>query len=195
MRERRWKVLAGWAATLALTCTLVMLFSPDIFLKYLQAESGLPFVWRSATLGTWLRDVFGYERYWLQFLPSAIGLILVSIWAAIRRGNWDWPRLLPGLLLISTICAAYGWSHDTVTQLPVVVVIISRLRTLPIRKYMPLVLVYSLAQLGMLVLNQLSVENACYYWYPLILAVLYIWQRQMVRRIPDLSTNKESDYV
>ena len=182
VRERRWCVLLGGVAALAAACTVVGLISPAVFGQYLRPTAGSPLYWRSTTLGTWLLMVFGAEHYWLQYLPSVLGFILLVGWALLRKGVWDLPRLSPGLLLASTIFASYGWGFDQVTLLPVVVVLLARLYCMSHSQRIILLSVYISSQLGMLALNQLRIDMSYYYWYPLVLAGLYIWQLWVARR-------------
>ncbi|MHB1357602.1 MAG: glycosyltransferase family 87 protein, partial [Anaerolineae bacterium] len=96
MRERRWRVLLGGAAALVAVCAVVVLISPAVLEQYLRAAAGPPLYWRSTTLGTWLRVVFGSEQHWLQFLPSVVGILLFAAWALRHKGEWNWPQLAPG---------------------------------------------------------------------------------------------------
>lgn len=118
VRERRWRVLFGASAALAAACAVVGLISPAVFGQYLRPTAGLIPYGHSTTLGTWLLAVFGAEQHWLQYLPSVVGLLLFVVWALRRKGEWDWSHLAPGLLLASTIGAAYGWSFDQVPCCP-----------------------------------------------------------------------------
>ena len=190
VRERRWRVLLGGAAALGAACAMVGFISPAVFGQYLRPTAGSPLYYRTTTLGSWLLTVFGTEHYWLQYLPSVVGFILFVGWALRRKGVWDWPRLVPGLLLASTICAAFGWIHDTVTLLPVVVVLLARLRLLSSGQRVLLVSLYVLTQLGMLLLNQYGIDASYYYWYPLVLAGLYAWQQWMIRLISHQGANE-----
>lgn len=180
--KRRWRVALGWLASFTVVNLVIFLLSSTTFSQYLHAESGLPFEWRTATLGVWLRDIFGYEHSWLMFLPSVVGLFLVSLWALFRKGAWDWKRLLPALLLASTVCAPFGWSHDTVTLLPAVILVLVSLPLVKSWHRMLVLVFYGFAQLLMLLQNQLYIDNAVFYWYPLFLAALFFWQQGMVAR-------------
>ena len=193
VRERRWRVLIGGAVTLAAACAVVGLISPAVFAQYLRVAAGPPLYWRSATLGTWLRSGFGAEQHWLQFSPSVIGLLLFVVWALRHKGEWNWPRLAPGLLLASTIFAAYGWPFDQVVLLPLVVVLFARLHFLSRRQRVVLISLYVLTQLGMLLLNQYGIDASYYYWYPLVLAGLYAWQQRMITVIPPKVANEVTE--
>jgi hypothetical protein len=190
VRERRWRVPLGAVATLAGACVVVGVISPAIFGQYLRAASGPPLYWRSATLGTWLRTAFGAEQKWLQFLPSVIGLILCVGWVIRRKGAWDWSHLAPGLLLASMIFATYGWGFDQVILLPMVVAFIVGLLTLHNGQRALLLGLYAFAQLGLLVQTQLNVDSSLWYWHPLVLAGLYMWQQRMAGSNPRQTINE-----
>ncbi len=184
IREKRWKVVLGGASVLVCASALVVAISPNVFEQYMNAASNPPLYWYTTTLGTWLRVVFGFERNWLQFLPSVVGLMIFIAWIMQYKTVWDWQQLAPGLLLASTITAAYGWALDQVTLLPVVCVIISGLPRMKAKQRTIVAAVYILAQIGMLVLNQLRVDVSYYYWFPVVLGVLYVRQRQLLAKAP-----------
>ena len=190
LRERRWKIPLGGLATLAAASAVVTMISPQVFVQYMNTITEPPLYWHTTTLGNWLRVVFGFELSWLLFLPTVIGLILFVTWAMRRKGGWDWQQLAPGLLLASIISAAYGWPHDQVTLLPVVVVLLARLRFLSRGQRALLMSLYVLTQLGMLLLNQYGIDSPYYYWYPLVLAGLYAWQQLMIRLFPHQGANE-----
>ncbi|MHB1357082.1 MAG: hypothetical protein ACYCZF_14025, partial [Anaerolineae bacterium] len=192
VRKRRWGVLLGGAAALAAACAVVGLISPAVFEQYLSAAAGPPLYWRSTTLGTWLRVVFGSEQHWLQFFPPGVGIFLFVAWALRHQGEWNWPRLAPELLLASVIFAAYGWSFDYVVLLPVVVAIMAGLRTLTGRQRVVVVGLYGLTQLGVLLVNQYGIDASYYYWYPLVLAGLYVWQQKLTREVSYQGVDKVS---
>lgn len=177
LRTRRWRVFLGAAAAVAAACVLVWVISPQVFPQYLAAAAEPPLYWRSATLGTWLRTLFGAEHHWLQFLPAVAGVLAFIVWAVRYRGAWDLPALAPGLLLASTVTAVYGWGFDQVTLLPVVIALFAGMRKVrPVHRLFILG-TYILAQIGLLVQTQLFMDSSLDYWFPCLLAVLYTWQQ------------------
>lgn len=188
---KRWKVMLGLAGALVVACVVVTIISPDIFAQYSRAATSPPLYWRSATLGTWLRTLFGADIYWLQFLPSAVGLIAFIGWVLQFHGAWDMVRLAPMLLLASTVTAMYGWELDQVTLLPVVLILIAGTHVMRLPYRGIFLFLYILAQIGLLVQNQLMVDSSVSYWHPLLLAGLYISQR----RISNLGGQGRSDRI
>jgi hypothetical protein len=117
--RRRWRVLAGGAAA-GLAATLVaMAFDPAVLSHYREALTLTPPTqYRSPTLGTVLRLLFGEDRFALQFLAPLPGLVwFVPVWLR-HRCSWDWGERLPGLLFASLLTAPYGaWPFDLVVLL------------------------------------------------------------------------------
>ena len=69
---------------------------------------------------------FGWQKSWLQFLPSALGLAWFAFyWPRVRRA-WRWEEQMPLLLLVSLLTTAYGWPFDLVILLPAVIQITRR---------------------------------------------------------------------
>jgi hypothetical protein len=120
MRYRRWKVFWGIAAGLAFTLGVAWLVNPLVFNQYVYAALNYPPLdWATPTLGGLLRMLFGNDVVWLQFVPSAIGLLWV-VWFWLRHNTtWHWGEFLPPVMLVSVVSAAYGWSSDKVAFLMV----------------------------------------------------------------------------
>ncbi len=181
LREKKWRILVGGVAALFAASVVVGLISPAVFSQYLHAAASPPLYWRSASMGTWLRTLFGADKQWLQFLPTVIGLAGFIVWALRYKDNWEWPSLVPGLLLASTISSAYGWGFDQVTLIPAAVTLILGLKYLQPRQRILLLGLYVLAQAVLLLETQLLVDSSVEYWFPLVLVSLYVWQKRMLR--------------
>lgn len=119
VHQRRWRVLVGAAAALVIAMGVAWLVNPALVSQYRHALAHYPpEQWATPTLGGVLRLVLGTERFWLQFLPSAVGAVwMVAYWLR-HRGEWRWARRLPVVLLVSVVTAAYGWTFDQVVLIP-----------------------------------------------------------------------------
>lgn len=121
---RRWRVVAWTGLWLALGVGVPSVFYPLLLRDYLLAvRTQPPALWISPTWGTFLRLLWGPERFALQFVPSLIGGALYTVYAWRRRAAWDWLRELPGLVSVSLITRPYGWTHDLVTLVPALVAV------------------------------------------------------------------------
>ncbi len=119
VRERRWWVLGGTAAGLAVATGLALAPNPHVLRQYADVMTHHPPAeCLSPTLGAVLRMSFGRQRFWLQFLPPLLGVAwLVPHWLRHRRA-WDWQEQLPLLLLVSLLTTSYGaWAFDLVVLL------------------------------------------------------------------------------
>ena len=122
VERRRWSILLGGVAAVAITMGTAYAFNPALVHQYLYAVQNYPpQQWATPTLGAMLRVLFGAEYFWLQFLPPVLGTIwFFGYWRQNHEG-WRWRDHLPFILLVSVLTAAYGWTFDYVVfLLPVV---------------------------------------------------------------------------
>ncbi|MCD6289304.1 MAG: DUF2029 domain-containing protein [Anaerolineae bacterium] len=136
-RTRRWRVLAGLAAALVVAMLTLTAYSPALVWQYVTAMvQRPPLYWATPTLGTLLRLIFGYDRGWLQFVPSLIG----ALWGLVLAGRWgerwNWMEAGPLILLLSLVTSAYGWSFDQIMLLPAVIRSGALVLTYPRRRWM-----------------------------------------------------------
>jgi len=120
----RWKVIAGGVFAGLLATAIPLVCNPDVLDQYRDAMTHrTPEQWKSPTLGSLLREVFGAERFDLQFAPILAGLAwLIAVGWRARHREWVWAERMPMLLLMSFVTASYGaWPFDLVILLPAVI--------------------------------------------------------------------------
>ncbi|MFO0845165.1 MAG: glycosyltransferase family 87 protein [Gemmataceae bacterium] len=124
----RWRLLAAGAlAGVALTATAAA-FRPSILADYWATARQTPAEYASPTPGFLLRWALGSPAFGWQFVPLAPGLAWLAWYGWRYRSDWDWPRRLPMLLLVSALTAAYGaWLFDLVLLLVPVLDVAARL--------------------------------------------------------------------
>ncbi|MGC9083371.1 MAG: hypothetical protein ACP5ME_09355 [Anaerolineae bacterium] len=133
LAHRRWAVLLGLVGALVVSSGLATLANPQVWGQYVHALVHYPpRDWATPTLGGLLRLLLGVDRFWLQFLPPALGLLWLLVYWHRHRSNWLWEHHLPILVLVSTVTAAYGWSFDLVVVL--VALIPALIRLLEVRQ-------------------------------------------------------------
>jgi len=120
-RERRFAPLLGAATVVAASCVLALLLQPDLFDYYaVFARAEIPEEDVVSTPGAALRLLFGFDRFWIQWLPAVIGIG----WGVRRfhlwRDKWLWSEQLPLLAAVSWLSAPYGWVYDMVLLVPTV---------------------------------------------------------------------------
>jgi hypothetical protein len=95
-----------------------------VIAQYLDAITNRPpDQWKSPTIGSLLREVFGETQFGLQFVPMLIGIgWLAKHSKQTREQPWNWADEMPLLLLVSFATASYGaWPFDLVVLLPAVI--------------------------------------------------------------------------
>jgi hypothetical protein len=120
----RWKVVAGGVFAGFLATAIPMVYNSEVLGQYRDAMTHrTPEQWKSPTLGSLLREVFGAERFDLQFAPTLAGLAwLIAVGWRDRRREWNWAERMPMLLLVSFVTASYGaWPFDLVILLPAII--------------------------------------------------------------------------
>lgn len=120
----RWKVLAGGAIAGLLATLIPLACNPEVIAQYRYAMLyRTPDQWKSPTIGSYLREALGGERFGLQFAPTIIGVawLAIDLWRHRARA-WNWAERMPMLILISFATASYGaWPFDLVILLPAVI--------------------------------------------------------------------------
>ena len=119
--RRAFRVLAGFAAALLLSCGLSVWFDPHVWAQYF-AMMGETRVMQSfiPTFGVALRFLIDRNAVGLQFVPLAAGCLWALWYFWTRRSRWDWMEQGLILLVVSDVCAPYGYFTDECILLPFV---------------------------------------------------------------------------
>lgn len=125
-----WGCFAGWLA--ATSATLV--FVPHVFEHYLYSVQDYPLQsWMTFTPGTLLRESFGLEKVWLDYICAALGSVWL-LWYWVRhKHHWRWEETLPMLVLASAATAIFSWDADYIVVLPAILSVAVRCTTSPPR--------------------------------------------------------------
>jgi hypothetical protein len=127
--NRRWRVMAGAAASLAAASVAVAWINPNVFGQYqhLMATAPPTLAFESPNIATILRLMIGTDGSWPQFIPTALGAVGVVLLWFRRGGTWEWSRELPALVLFSCLLTSYGgWAFDLIVLLiPIVAVAVT----------------------------------------------------------------------
>jgi hypothetical protein len=119
IQKRRWAVLVTPAVCAVGSALAAIAFNRNVlgyFHETLQAAVDTP-----CGVGGALRAIFGVQHVWLQFLPSAAGMVWFAWYWMRHRAAWRWEERMPLLLLVSIGTAPYFWAHDFVLGLPAIV--------------------------------------------------------------------------
>lgn len=180
-RSRRWLVVVGGIAAGVAASIAPVIANPEVFDQYRAAMTERPpDQWKSPTLGTLLREIFGEERFRLQFVPPVLGMLwlVISLWRW-RREEWDWAERLPLILLVSFVTAPYGaWPFDLVMLLPAVLQIAARVTASTDRPWRTRsACAFGLLVVGALLTNLLRLHSEFFVWMAPTILVLYLWLR------------------
>jgi len=122
--------------------------------------------------GGLLRVLFGQQHLWLQFLPSAAGIVwFASYWLKHYR-RWVWEERLPLLLLVSIGTSPYFWWHDLVVGLPAILAL--AIEVARIRQWLSATFLYLVIQvfIGLFGVNSAS-SAASLLWILLYAAIRF----------------------
>lgn len=117
--NKSYKVLAGAAAALLLSCLATWLIDPAAWTQYAAMMRGSGIQQEPIPcIGIVLRQSLSPQSTWLQYLPAALGCAwgLVYFWK--RRHSWEWLRDGGLLMLVSILVAPYSWIVDQVLAIP-----------------------------------------------------------------------------
>ena len=163
LKRRCWQALGGFAITLALAMGIAWGINPSLVNQYTYALANYPPAeWATPTLGALLRVWFGIEKFWLQFVPSAIGAVgFIAYWRR-HSEEWDWTAQLPILVLVSVVTAAYGWTFDhTVSLLAIIQVVVWLIESPRSKVAIGLLVAY----VGLMIVSVFSSMDQLWYWW------------------------------
>jgi hypothetical protein len=114
LEQKRYRILIGMATTLGVSLFLSWIINPHLISEYIHAiRTFPPENWMTATIGTILRMLFGADRFYLQFIPSLVGVIWFIVYWLKNHKVWDWVTALPIIILVSAATTPYGWAFDS----------------------------------------------------------------------------------
>jgi len=118
VRGGRFGVLLGAAGALLSAVGVSLIVNPEVMEQYLAAVGAEPpFYFIGPSAGVLFRLLFGWEKTWLQFLPTALGGVWLIMHWMERRDSWEWGHEVSLVVLVSALVTAYGWPYDQVVFL------------------------------------------------------------------------------
>lgn len=184
--ERRWRLVAGAAATMLPTLAVLTLLWPGWWSGYRAAMAEPPLYWKTATMGGILRQFVFTEWPQAQFLPPILGSVGLFGYLLLRRPTLDWKAMTGPLLLLAVPTAAYGWAFDqTVMMLPYLTVVAWLVEPGALTSRQKAVVGTGLVLIGagMVALNLREIPELYFFWPPWALGAVYLYA-WAVRRDP-----------
>jgi hypothetical protein len=119
--NRRWRVFLGFMTGI-LTALFISIFAnPAAISQYITAFlTNPPADWATPTIGSYLRLIFGIDKFWLQFIPITLGLAWFGYVWLKQNKTWTWTQIMPSLAFASIITSPYAWTYDQVILVPAV---------------------------------------------------------------------------
>jgi hypothetical protein len=181
LQSRRWRILFGGAAALALAVGVAFAIDPHVFTQYAtQMREGPPSECYTPTVSTLLRLACGWEHAWLQYLATFLGAIWAAAYWWNARDRWDWRERLPVVLSVGVLVAPYEWTFDFLLLVFPVLAIAVPLLASPWR-WVAFAL-YVVANAVSLVMLEVGIDPMWQVWFAPTIFGLYVVFRFMVAR-------------
>lgn len=127
--RRSWRFLAGSAVALGVSLAVVFRLDPHAWAQYLQMmRTQGPMDDFVPTLSNALQRSLSPGAAWLRFVPDAAACIWAGWYFYTRRKSWRWMDQGWVVLLVSFVCAPYGFFFDESVLLPAVLTGLLRAR-------------------------------------------------------------------
>ena len=174
IQQRRWLIIISTLITVLSLTLLAMIFNPHVIQQYLgMLQSYKISEWAVPTIGSYLRFFwFGTDRFWLQFLPTVIGIIWLLYYWYRHQGSWSWVNELPIILLISMVVSPYSWTYDLVILIPAIILAAIWIPT-ENKRWIALLLI--ILFLGINILDLVLHMKLDDFWFIWVAPALLIW--------------------
>lgn len=184
--HRRWRILLSTLCAGLIATAIPLFYNPDVIIQYIEAlRMNPPTHWVTSSLGTVLRFIFGWDVFWLQFVPPVLGSIWGIVYYFKRRESWMWKTDVPLLLFVASMTIAYGWIMDWVILLvpleQAAVWILGRSWNLQSKR---VVGVYVLANLAITIQSGWGLADFWQIWLPPVILAIYLWVAPLFRDQP-----------
>jgi hypothetical protein len=189
---RRWRIIIGFTLPIIVGIVIAFLLRPTFLADYLLLMgSGQVLRYTPPTLSSMISLWLNWPWFKLVSTVLLLSGCLIGWWFYGRGRDMNWVNFSPIALFISVITAPYGWSFDVIVLLvPLLQCCVWMLeKSIPPTVTLLVSLVYILANGVMLYQRSLGVGEEAYFWFPLLLAGLYIWCRAVKRPL------KEGSYL
>jgi hypothetical protein len=184
--RKKWYLLAGMAAAFLLTNSIALTFDTSIIQHYraMVQQQAIQHEFIPALSGM-LRLLFFRRLFWVQFLPTALGL-LWSFWYYWKNHRtWSWRRHGLALLVVSIVTTPYSWITDEVVLLPAILqgaLWLNRV-DLKVRSQLLILLFVFLDLLILLILRaQVPPSTGIYFWSSLVWFSWYWYARSFAAK-------------
>ena len=119
--RKKWSVLGGTAAAVLLALAVALAFDPAIVQHYREMlhQQAIQHEFIPSLSGM-IRALFFRRHFWVQFVPTGLGLLWAVWYYSKNRQSWSWRRHGLALLVASVLTTPYSWMTDEVVLLPAI---------------------------------------------------------------------------
>ncbi|MBN2147168.1 MAG: DUF2029 domain-containing protein [Anaerolineales bacterium] len=183
IQTRNWRLPLGGFTTLVAATLIALAFNPQVISDYRNNLTNFPITqWATPSIGSYLRILFGLEKFWLQFVPPILGCIwLLQYWSKHHQ-SWVWAEQLPRILLISLVTAPYYWTYDLALLVPLAIQVFVLLQ--PKKIVLPIIGLW-LSYLALHILDLLlhrSFDELWFGWFAPALLIWYLVAQRLERK-------------
>lgn len=170
--RKRWSLVGGFAAAFLLAIAIALAFDPAIFQHYREMlqQQAIQREFIPALSGM-IRGIFFRRFFWVQFVPTGLGLLWSGWYYWKNRQSWSWRRHGPAVLIVSLLTTPYSWMTDEVVLLPAIlqgVVWLNRTK-LRVRSQLVILLFVCLDLLLLLIVKaQVAPATGIFFWSSLV---------------------------
>jgi Glycosyltransferase family 87 len=132
------------------------------------------------TLSSALRFLIDPGASWLQFVPCAAACVWAGWYFWSRRARWGWMDQGLVLLLVSAVCAPYGWFFDESALLPALLTAVFRAKP-SAKSLLPLVVLDGAALVE--INASVSVMSRAYLWTTLAWLGWYLYAARFAKTV------------
>jgi hypothetical protein len=122
--KHQWKIIISFSICILVMILIGLLFNQNILQQYVGMLKTYHITeWATPTIGAYLRLFWlGTDKFWLQFLPTMIGMVWFIIYWRRHKESWNWLYVTPALLFASLLTSPYSWSYDLVIAIPAIII-------------------------------------------------------------------------
>lgn len=171
--RRRYQVILGMLIAIIVCLGIAWIFNLQIISQYISMIKYYPLVnWMTSTIGTYLRYLIDPERFYIQLVPSLLGLAWFLLFWLKHWQSFEWIIDLPKIILISIATIPYGWTHDAaVCVISVIqITILFNFRHWNLKN----ILIFTTYWIANLLIMFFRISQIWFWWYPSFLLIWYL---------------------
>src|SRR5216684_703243 len=183
--RKRWWLLGGFATAFVLATSIAIALDPAIFQHYREMleQQAIQHEFIPALSGM-IRGIFFRRYFWVQFVPTGLGLLWSARFYWKNRQTWSWHGHGPALLVVALLTTPYSWMTDEVVLLPAIlqgVMWVNRTKLKLRSQFVILIFVCLDLLLLLIVRAQVAPATGIYFWSSLVWFSWYWYARGFSR--------------